>query len=58
MSDKELPIAMPSFCWNNLSYPPENIWFSNFQQFHDDFGLLDRPFRQCIIVMDLISDDL
>jgi hypothetical protein len=34
------------------------MWFSNFQQFHDGFNLQDRPFHQCVIIMDLISDNL
>jgi hypothetical protein len=28
------------------------------QQFHDGFDLQGRPFRQFVIVMELISDDL
>jgi hypothetical protein len=31
---------------------------TNFQQFHDGFGLQDRRFRQCVIITELISDDL
>jgi hypothetical protein len=35
------------------------MWFSNkFQQSHDGFYLQDRPFHQCVIIMELISDDL
>jgi hypothetical protein len=30
---------------------------TNFQLFHDGFNLQDRLFRQCGIVMELISDD-
>jgi hypothetical protein len=30
---------------------------TNFQQFHDGLDLQDRPFHQCVIIMDLASDD-
>jgi hypothetical protein len=33
------------------------MWFSNFQQFYDGFDVQDGPFRQCVIIMELISDD-
>jgi hypothetical protein len=29
---------------------------TNLLQFHDGFDLQERPFRQCVIVMELISD--
>jgi hypothetical protein len=28
------------------------------QQLHDGFDLQDRPSRQCVIVVELVSDDL
>jgi hypothetical protein len=31
---------------------------ANLQQLRDGFALQDRPFRQCVIVVELISDDL
>jgi hypothetical protein len=31
------------------------MWFSNFQQFHDGFDFQNRPFHQCVIIMELIS---
>jgi hypothetical protein len=31
---------------------------ASIQQFHNDFDPQDRPFRQCVILMDLISDNL
>jgi hypothetical protein len=31
---------------------------TNFQQLHDGFDLQERLFRQCVIVWELISDDL
>jgi hypothetical protein len=31
---------------------------ANLQQLRNGFELLDRPFRQCVIVLELISDDL
>jgi hypothetical protein len=31
---------------------------ANLQQLHGDFDLQDGPFRQCVIVKELISDDL
>jgi hypothetical protein len=31
---------------------------ANLQQIPDGFALQDRPFRQCVIVVELISDDL
>jgi hypothetical protein len=30
---------------------------ANIQQLHDGFDLQDRPFRQCVIVVELISVD-
>jgi hypothetical protein len=31
---------------------------ANNQQFHDAFDLQDRPFRRCVIVVEVIPDDL
>lgn len=31
---------------------------TNFHQFHDGFDLQGRPFHQCVIIMEHISDDL
>jgi hypothetical protein len=31
---------------------------ANIQQLHDGFDLQDKPVRQCVIVVELISDDL
>jgi hypothetical protein len=31
---------------------------TNFQQFHDGFNVQDRPFHQCVITLELASDDL
>jgi hypothetical protein len=31
---------------------------ANLQQLHDGFDLQDRPFGQCVIAVELISDDL
>jgi hypothetical protein len=31
---------------------------TNIQQFHNDFGLLGRTFRQNVIVMEFITNDL
>jgi hypothetical protein len=31
---------------------------ANLQQLLDAFDLQDRPFRQCAIIVELISDDL
>jgi hypothetical protein len=31
---------------------------ANLQQLRDGFNVQDRPFRQCVIAVELISDDL
>jgi hypothetical protein len=31
---------------------------TNFQQLHDGLDLQETPFRQCVVVKELISDDL
>jgi hypothetical protein len=33
------------------------MWFSNLQQFHDDFELEERPHFASVIIMEFITDD-
>jgi hypothetical protein len=60
MADRELPVAIPSFCWKNLLSVCLKICGSQakLEQLHDGFDLQDTLSHQCVIVMELISDYL
>jgi hypothetical protein len=50
--DRELPIAGSTY------HPPENMWFSNkFSATNEGLNLQNRRFHQCVVLMELISDD-
>jgi hypothetical protein len=54
VDNRELPISMPSFCWNNISSIWQNKILKNLQQFYDGFCLQDRQFHQSVIVWCLL----
>jgi hypothetical protein len=56
MDERELPIGMP-FLLAELTVDLKIYLFStDLQQLNDDFDLQDRPFRQCVFVVEFISD--
>jgi hypothetical protein len=57
MGDRELPTAMPSFCWKNLSSTWKYIVLKQTSRFHDVLRLQDGSFGQCV-VSEFITDDL
>jgi hypothetical protein len=58
MGDRELPLPCHFLLEELVVHLKICGSQSNFQQFHDGFDLQDRPFRQCVIVIELGSDDL
>jgi hypothetical protein len=56
MGDRELPIAMPSFCWKNLSSTRKYaVLKQNLKLFHDDFYLQERPLLHLVICTEFIT---
>jgi hypothetical protein len=59
MVDKHLLIAMPSFCLEELiAYLNISDSQTHFQQLHDGLYLQESVFRQHVIVVDLIFNDM
>jgi hypothetical protein len=56
VGDRELPIAMPSLLEELVVHLKIRGSQANLQQLHDGFNMQGRPFHQCVITMELISD--